>query len=408
MREVWDRLKGQAEEAAEWLGKDLEEVFVCSVEGVGAGSINGETKKKIVAAVEKTRSLLLTRTLEQHRPRKDRHVQGWKQRDKISCSWILAGPGVDTSLTSAEFCEAAAANLCLPSPACKGRIGEVVRGRVKIDKYGDNVQATNVRGDHWRTRHDQVKMTLFNLCQWAGLPVEMEVFNLFSRFIPQQGLSRIEMGRQRQGMVPDFKIVIPEAGQTKPVLHELKVISVSKTRYRPGWRDRAVDVRATELHTEYVVKARGADQRYGGVAVGTVGPVESKLLSYGRVKGLVFGNFGEVSEATHNLLDYMATSRVRVALPQREGRRGVTRSEEGEKAVAVSYIRRRVSVAAVKGQCVTLLGRLEVLGPGTAAAAGRRGEAKAQELKWKRARQAMLLSERQGRNIIRRGFALLD
>ena len=106
----------------------------------------------------------------------------------------------------------------------------MVRGRVKIDKYGDNVQATNVRGDHWRTRHDQVKMTLYNLCQWAGLPVEMEVFNLFSRFIPQQGLSRIEKGRQRQGMVPDFKIVIPEAGQTKPVLHELKVIYVSKTR----------------------------------------------------------------------------------------------------------------------------------------------------------------------------------
>ena len=74
----------------------------------------------------------------------------------------------------------------------------------------------------------------------------------------------------------------------------------------------------------------------------------------------------------------------------------------------MSYIRRRVSVAAVKGQCVTLLGRLEVLGPGTAAAAGRRGEAKAQELRWKRARQAMLLGERQGRNIIRRGFALLD
>ena len=32
--------------------------------------------------------------------------------------------------------------------------------------------------------------------------------------------------------------------------------------------------------------------------------------------GLVFGNVGEVSEATHKLLDAMATSRVRVALPQ--------------------------------------------------------------------------------------------
>ena len=166
-------------------------------------------------------------------------------------------------------------------------------------------------------------------------------------------------------------------------------------------------MRAGELHKVYVDKARGADQQYGGVAVGTVGPVENKLLSYGHVKGLVFGNFGEVSEATHKLLDAMATSRVRVAIPQ-TGRRAATRSEEGEKALAVSYIRRRVSVAAVKGQTHTLLGRLDVIGPGTVAAAGRRREATAQEQKWRGARQAMLLSQRHGRDIIRRGFAMLD
>jgi hypothetical protein len=44
--------------------------------------------------------------------------------------------------------------------------------------------------------------------------------------------------------------------------------------------------------------------------------VESKLLSFGRVQGIVFGNYGEVSEATHKLLDTITTSRVRVALPQ--------------------------------------------------------------------------------------------
>ena len=84
----------------------------------------------------------------------------------------------------------------------------------------------------------------------------------------------------------------------------------------------------------------------------------------------MFGNFCKVSEATHKFLDTIATSRVRVAGPL---------TEEGEKAVAVSCIWRRVSVAAVKGQCHTLLGRLEVLGPGTAAAAGRRRGAQVQE-----------------------------
>jgi hypothetical protein len=78
------------------------------------------------------------------------------------------------------------------------------------------------------------------------------------------------------------------------------------------------------------------------------------------------------------------SSRVRVALPQSAAaRRGDSRSEEGEKAVPVSYIRRR----------------LEVLGPGTAAAAGRRRWAQVQEQRWRKDKQAMLLSERQGRSI---------
>ena len=56
---------------------------------------------------------------------------------------------------------------------------------------------------------------------------------------------------------------------------------------------------------------------YGGVVVGTVGPVENNLLSYGHVQGLVFGNFREVRETKHKLLDTMATSR------------GVISSQEG-------------------------------------------------------------------------------
>ena len=105
----------------------------------------------------------------------------------------------------------------------------------------------------------------------------------------------------------------------------------------------------------------------------------------------------------------VALYRQQQALPQAAAARsGDSRSEEGEKAVAVSYIRRRVSVPAVKGQCISLLGRLEVLGPGTAAAAGRRRWAQVQEQRWRKDRQAMLLSERQGRSILRREFARLD
>ena len=65
-----------------------------------------------------------------------------------------------------------------------------------------------------------MKIMLFRLCMWAGLPVDMEVFNLFSRFIPQEGMARIESYRQRQALIPDLKIVFSAGGQLRPVLHE--------------------------------------------------------------------------------------------------------------------------------------------------------------------------------------------
>ena len=157
----------------------------------------------------------------------------------MSSAWLLAIPGHETSLSNAEFAEAAAANLCLPSPACAGRLGEVVRGRVTVDAYGDNIQATGLCGDHWRKRHDYIKHLLYRMCMWAGLPAEMEVFNLFSHLVRQEGLSRVEQNRQRQSMLPDMRIGLPHRDGTSHVLHELKVISCSKTRYKPTWDKRA-------------------------------------------------------------------------------------------------------------------------------------------------------------------------
>ena len=181
----------------------------------------------------------------------------------------------------------------------------------------------------------------------------------------------------------------------------------SNVMQQVSWVSRGVDKRAADLHDEYITKARSADQVYGGVEQGTVGPVETKLLSFGEVKGLVFGHFGECSESTHSLMSAIATSRVRVAGPQ-AGRKGVMRTEEGEKSVVMSYIRKRISVASVKAQCFSLLGRLEALGPGVAAARGRRREAIDLDKRYRRAARAAILSERQGWNIHRAGFAKLD
>ena len=191
-------------------------------------------------------------------------------------------------------------------------------------------------------------------------------------------------------------------------MHELKVISSNQSRYNPALEERGVDKRAGQLHQEYINKARKADQEFWGVQPGTVGAVERKLLTFPQVEGLVFGNWGEVSESMHQLVEALATSRAQIGEPQARSRRGTTLTEQGIKSMAVGYIRRKLRVAAVKAQCHSLLGRLDGLGPGATTAQGRRRRAEDQERMWARERKAHILSIKQGFNISRRGFAKLD
>ena len=127
----------------------------------------------------------------------------------------------------------------------------------------------------------------------------------------------------------------------------------------------------------------------------------------GAVKGVVFGAFGEYSEPLHELIQHLALSRAQVAEPQRS-RSGKLRTEAAEVAINVAFLRRTFSVAAVKAQAFSLLGRLEGLGSGVTAAEKRRDFAKVQERQWSALRRAHALSVEQGRSQLRRGRISLD
>ena len=164
-----------------------------------------------------------------------------------------------------------------------------------------------------------------------------------------------------------------------------------------------MDKRASELNHEYILKARNTDQlQYCGTVPGTIGPVETKLGTLGEVKGVVVGAFGEGSDDLHSLIHHLAISRVRVAGPQK-GRRGQVRTEEAELALKTAFLRRTLCLVGVRAQARLLLGRLEVIGPGAAAAAGRRNFAVQQERVWANQRRADALSRLQGRALLRRG-----
>ena len=90
------------------------------------------------------------------------------------------------------------------------------------------------------------------------------------------------------------------------------------------------------------------------------------------------------------------------------GRRGPPKSDVAQLAALVSYVRRQLSITAVREQARMLLERLQLLGDGSADAARRRGRAAAEETRAQRERQAQWVCMRQGQAIMRHGFGKLN
>ena len=306
----WVALQQEAEARAAWLGEELTGPLTVNAASAGEGCCTGDTRAKVVDYRERMMGRLIKEGLLHHHNQETRAVWSWPERDKLSSQWLLSLPGHDSSLTSKEFTQCVEALLCLPSTACVPLIGEKV-GRGRVDVFGDGVVAAAVQGDGFRRRHDVVKRRLLSLHKWAGIEVECEVFNLFFSLIPQRGLSRIEAGRKRQGLVPDFKIREPPVegrGEEATVLAELKVITSCPTRYprNPRSTKKAVDRRADTLPREYLQYAKNIDSEFGEVPVDVVGPVQSKLVSFPPLRCWVLGAWGEASEDVHTMVDYLA------------------------------------------------------------------------------------------------------
>ena len=133
-----------------------------------------------------------------------------------------------------------------------------------------------------------------------------------------------------------------------------------------------------------------------------IGPVETRLLSYGRVSGWVFGAWGECSYEVHTLVQRIARARLEVD-DMVAGRRGAPKSREAKLAQHVGYIRRRLCFTAVQQQARLLLDRLGLLGDGVGEAAKRRDWAVQLEKSAAKERRAQAVCLHQGRPLIRRG-----
>ena len=128
-----------------------------------------------------------------------------------------------------------------------------------------------------------------------------------------------------------------------------------------------MDVRAGRLPKEYRDKARHIDRMYNAITEDQVGPVESKLNSFGELKCLVMGQFGESSQHLQELLVQFAEERAKNL-----SRSAGVALNSSHQALILQQYRRRLSVCAIRAQSACLLSRLSHFSEGARLGAQRR------------------------------------
>ena len=410
---AWEIIQGEATEACGYLGKELEGPLSVGLEGLGAGSTKGATRKELSREREEMRKEVFERALTLHRDQRARGVSSWKERDKLTTAFLLSTPGPHSGLSSPVFAEAVATLLSMPSRVCVDRVGEKV-GNSRVDLYGEAIISANLAGGHWTVRHNTVEQELSSLCSYAGLPAESEPYGLFAHLLPQQALHRLQQERRSQVLRPDLRIEVPAltvkvsagavtaaAAQVSAqfngsMIAEIKVIGKGvRSYYKLGTSGmRAVDRRAAGIQQSYERKAANMDEAMG---IQEEGPCLRRLREFPAVLDLCFGAWGEGSAGVHKMVSLLAACRVRTL-----GLQGKSPSPH-QLGMETSIIRRRLSAAVVRANNELLLARVGQVGEGSSLAGKRRGFQRGEEHRMMLQREADWLVHTSGRELVRRG-----
>ena len=152
---------------------------------------------------------------------------------------------------------------------------------------------------------------------------------------------------------------------------DLKTMTCCKTRYPPARfrnavRQDAVRVRQAQITREYKKKARDMDRDYNDHTGNGQGPVEARLSTYGRIRGLICGAFGEGSPDMHTLCAKLVSAGA-AARAQDLG----AQSTKQAKIRASRYIYRMMGIEMMRGTAALKYYRLTIIisGPESAKAA---------------------------------------
>ena len=220
--------------------------------------------------------------------------------------------------SNSEFVEAVAVKFGLPSPTCASILGNSIQNnarsvQVKVDKYGYNLKTvTGAKGNHTRILHDSVvniiheALTTAGICHRGGY--RNTVTDIFSSCIHHDNTNHNDEDRRKlQGIIPDLLVSgyllhpmeKPNPFYNHDTLCDVKTLAPGEKYKKMSMEPGSVTaIRGDLVNTQYHKNARELDRDKNGTPEGSIGPIRSKLNSYGingRVRGLVAGAFGEFS-----------------------------------------------------------------------------------------------------------------
>jgi len=163
------------------------------------------------------------------------------------------------------------------------------------------------------TRHDHIKWGIVEAATACGVDIGCEVLGIFKGCVSAAASDHLHSHRGKQGTIPDFKVRVGN----NTALMDLKCIGLNTSRYintQPAAAAKplfAVNRRASLVGNEYLRKAREVYTNFNGTAAGAVGPMEATTASYGGVKPMVAGFFGELNDGFEAFLGEVAEVGVR-------------------------------------------------------------------------------------------------
>ena len=343
-------------------------------------------------------------------PRGDVRRLAWFSVGVGSSQWVTAHPTHDFDFSPEEFREVATTYYGLPSPACCQPGTFQCTIPTSVTRHGVRVVDSHICEETglllgrlslpivtWDMVHDECQAICESLLDDGRVPYTPEPRYMFRRLIPAAVLND---RTNPPGIIPDFHadLAMPpaidrapaqgrplryphwsrDALPTRRLLFDVKTVYGGGTYYLGAWAARhqtgAVEARALAVSPAYEAHARELDEQYSRPQVRIQGPdgtwqsvpdasqpagdgIRRLLGSFTRVRGLVFGQYGEWSLDVSHLISISAA---RAAA--RGWRQTGFRSEAEYRGMLTGMLRRRVGLQVVRAFARQRLRRVGLVG----------------------------------------------